>query len=99
MQTFPPEQGQEDPEYPPPDLFFRFFELLFLRVDAFFLVDEEPLLKVLEVLFDEALNWLTDPLLGDDDGAALELLDPGTGESRACGVCAVGALVEGMSAR
>lgn len=42
---------------------------------------------------------LTDPLLDDDEGAALELLDPVPGESRVCGICAVGALVEGVSVR
>ncbi|MGN7931915.1 hypothetical protein [Sphingopyxis sp. 22461] len=99
MHTLPPEQGQEDPEYPPLDLFLRFFLLLFLRVDAFFLVDDELLLKELEGLFDDAPNWLTDPLLDDDEGAALELLDPVLGESRVCGICAVGALVEGVSVR
>lgn len=99
MHTLPPEHGQEDPEYPPLCLFLRFFALPFLRVDAFFLVDDELLLKELEVLCDDAPNWLTDPLLDDDEGVALELLDPVTGESRACGVCVVGALTEGVSVR
>lgn len=99
MQTLAPEHGQEEPEYPPPDFFLRFFAPLFLRVDAFFLVDDEPLLKELDVPFDEVLNWPADPLLDDEDGSELELPDPVGGESRPCGVWVVGALVEGVSPR
>jgi hypothetical protein len=76
----------------------RFFALLFLRVDAFFLTEDEPLLMELDAPFDEVLNCPAEPLL-DDKGAELELPDPVGGESTACGVWAVGALVEGLSAR